>query len=65
MDQCKIDRINELARVAKQRELTAEETEERRILREEYLAEWRAGTKAALDRVYIIDENGVKRKLTE
>lgn len=65
MEQCKIDRINELARLAKQRELTAEETEERRILREEYLAEWRAGTKATLDRVYIIDENGVKRKLTE
>ena len=33
----KIDRINELGRIAKTRELTPEETEERRILREEYI----------------------------
>lgn len=65
MEQCKIDRINELARLAKCRELTPEETADRQKLREEYLAEWRAGTKATLDRVYIIDENGVKRKLTK
>ena len=42
MDKYKVDRINELGRIAKTRELTAEETEERRILREEYLAEFRA-----------------------
>jgi uncharacterized protein YnzC (UPF0291/DUF896 family) len=41
MDKEKIDRINELGRIAKQRELTAEETEERRVLREEYLKEVR------------------------
>lgn len=37
MDKKKIDRINELARISKERELTAAEAEERRILREEYL----------------------------
>ncbi len=42
MDKCKVDRINELGRIAKERELTAEEAEERRILREEYMAEFRA-----------------------
>ena len=37
MDKKKIDRINELGRIAKERELTPKECEERRILREEYL----------------------------
>ena len=65
MEQCKIDRINELTRLTRCRELTAEETAERQILREEYLSEWRTGTKATLDRVYILDEKGNKRKLTK
>lgn len=65
MEQCKIDRINELTRLSRCRELTAEECSERQTLREEYLAEWRNGTKATLDRVYIIDENGKERKLTK
>ena len=41
MEKAKIDRINELARIAKTRELTSEEAEERRLLREEYLNEFR------------------------
>ena len=38
MEKNKIDRINELARLAKERELTDEELAERKALREEYLA---------------------------
>ena len=38
MEKSKIDRINELGRIAKQRELTEEEKAERQALREEYLA---------------------------
>lgn len=38
MEKAKIDRINELGRIAKTRELTAEELKERQMLREEYLA---------------------------
>jgi uncharacterized protein YnzC (UPF0291/DUF896 family) len=38
MDKAKIDRINELGRLAKQRELTEDEKAERAALREEYLA---------------------------
>jgi uncharacterized protein YnzC (UPF0291/DUF896 family) len=38
MERSKIDRINELGRIAKQRELTEEEQAERSALREEYLA---------------------------
>ena len=41
MEKIKIDRINELGRIAKERELTAEELEERKALREEYLNEVR------------------------
>ena len=44
MIQEKLDRINELARLAKLRELSAEELEERKVLRMEYIAEWRRGT---------------------
>ena len=37
MEQSKIDRINELARLAKERELTEEEQAERALLRKEYM----------------------------
>lgn len=59
-----MDRISELTRISRERELTAEETCERMLLREEYLAEWRLGAKQTLDTVYILDEKGKKRKLT-
>ena len=42
MEKAKIDRINELGRLAKERELTAEELAERAVLREEYIAFFRA-----------------------
>lgn len=42
MDKAKIDRINELGRLAKERELTPEELAERQALREEYIAFFRA-----------------------
>ncbi len=41
MEKVKIDRINELARLAKSRELTDEEKAEREALRAEYIAEVR------------------------
>ncbi len=42
MDKVKIDRINELGRIAKERELTEEEKQERQALRDEYIAYVRA-----------------------
>ena len=42
MEKQKIDRINELGRLAKERELTDEEKAERQALREEYIAYFRA-----------------------
>jgi len=59
----KLERINELARIAKERELTAEEIAEREILRKEYLAEWRRGAEQVLENTWIVDRNGVKKKL--
>ena len=41
MEKIKVDRINELARLAKERELTEEERAEQKALREEYMAEFR------------------------
>ena len=37
MDKKKVERINELGRLAKERELTEEEKAEQKALREEYL----------------------------
>ena len=41
MEKSKIDRINELGRIAKTRELTEAEAEERAKLREEYIKDFR------------------------
>ena len=63
MEQRKLDRINELARLAKERELTAEELAERAALRAEYIAEWRESTIALLENTYIQTPDGKKHKL--
>ena len=63
MIQEKIDRINELAHLAKERELTAEELTERDTLRREYIAEFRRGTIELLENTYIQTPDGVKHKL--
>ena len=63
MEQKKIDRINELARLAKTRELTAEELEERQILRREYIDAFKASLIGTLESTYIVDEKGNKKKV--
>ena len=63
MTDAKRERINELARLAKERALTAEELAEREVLRKEYLAEWRAGAIALLENTYIQTPDGKKHKL--
>ena len=59
----KLERINALARLAKERELTPEEIAERDALRKEYVAEWRRGAEQVLENTYVVGPNGVKRKL--
>ena len=63
MENSKLERINELAHIAKERELTPEELSERDILRKEYIAEWRAGAMQVLDNTYIQTPDGKKHKL--
>lgn len=46
MEKIKIDRINELARLAKSRELTEDERAEQAELRREYLEEFRRALRA-------------------
>ena len=63
MENSKLQRINELARIKKERELTAEETAERDALRKEYLDEWRKGAIEVLENTYNQTPDGKKHKL--
>lgn len=63
MERAKIDRINELAKKAKQQDLTAEELAERDALRKEYVKAHKENLIAQLEEVRVVDENGNKVKL--
>ncbi len=63
MENSKLQRINELARLKKERELTAEELAERDALRREYLDEWRKGAIEVLENTYVQTPDGKKHKL--
>ena len=65
MDQKKLDRINELARISKTRELTDEEKAEQKALREEYIIAYRASLRGILDNTVIQRPDGSKEKLTK
>ena len=54
----KMDRISELTRISRERELTEAEQIERKALREEYLAEWRRGTIETLESLRIENPDG-------
>ena len=60
-----IQRINELARIAKERELTPEELEERARLREEYIIEFRKSFAAQLDNTVIRRPDGTEEKVAD
>ena len=62
MEQWKKDRISELTRISRERELTAEEQTERQALREEYLQSWRESVVGTLDNTYLVDDSGNKTK---
>lgn len=63
MENSKLQRINELARLKKERLLTAEELAERDALRKEYLDEWRKGAIEVLENTYVQTPDGKKHKL--
>ena len=58
-----IARINELAHIAKERELTEEETAERVKLRRIYIDSVKANLVGQLDNTYIVRPDGSKKKI--
>lgn len=58
MEKANIDRINELSRIARERELTPEEAAERQERRQRYLAKFRENFKRQLDNTVIEYEDG-------
>ena len=65
MEQANLNRINELAKIAKTRALTEEEQAERARLRKEYLAEFRTAFQQQLSNTYIQYDDGTKVALTD
>lgn len=63
MENSKLNRINELTKIARERQLSQEELAERDALRKEYISEWRLGAEQVLESTYIIGPDGKKRKL--
>ena len=64
MEQSKIDRINELARKSKATGLTEEEKAEQKILREEYVASFKASLVNQLEHTTIVNPDGSTKKVT-
>ena len=64
MEQKKIDRINELSRLTRERELTNEEKAEREILRREYIDSFKASLIGQLENTSILYPDGTKKKIT-
>lgn len=58
MDPKKIERINELAKIKRERPLTEEEDTERKALYKEYLEGFRANTEAVLQSIRIQEKDG-------
>lgn len=63
MEQQKLKRINALAKKAKAEGLTEAEKAEQKVLREEYVAQYRANLKAQLDNTTVLNPDGTAYKL--
>lgn len=65
MDKTKLNRISELTRLSRERELTDEEIAERCELRTEYLREFRASMTGILDNTVIVRPDGTRESVRE
>lgn len=63
MEKAKLDRINELARLSKERKLTDIEKQEQTALRQEYINEIRLSFGAMLDNTVIQYPDGSRKSL--
>lgn len=58
-----LKRINELAKKSREEGLNEEEKDEQADLRAQYIQKFRQGMENTLSNVYIMDENGNKKKV--
>ena len=65
MEKEKIERINELSRIARTRELTDAEKEERAALRTEFIRDYRASLSGILDNSVIVRPDGTRERVSE
>lgn len=65
MEKAKLERISELTRLSRERQLTAEETEERELLRAEYLRDFRASMTGILDNSVIVRPDGSREAVKD
>ena len=63
MEQAKVARINELARLSRERALSDQEKAEQAALRAEYIRDFRASFGSILDNTVIQRPDGSKEKL--
>ena len=63
MEQDILPRLNELAKLAKERPLTPEEEAERAALRKQYLATFRQAFQQQLDNTYVQYPDGTRKPL--
>lgn len=63
MVQVNIERINELTRLSRERELTEAEQKERAMLREAYIASMKQSLSDQIDRIRLVDEQGNQVKV--
>ena len=63
MEQVNIERINELTRLSRERELTEAEQKERAMLRKAYIASVKQSLSDQIDRIRLVDEQGNQVKV--
>ncbi|QHX35914.1 hypothetical protein STIUS_v1c03600 [Spiroplasma sp. TIUS-1] len=60
MDSAKIARINELAKIKKEKGLTVEESKEQKELRQEFIENFKAGFEQQLKSIKVVKTNDKK-----
>ena len=65
MEKKKLDRLSELTRISRERELTAEEKKERQQLRNEYRASVTGNLRSQLESMTILEPDGTRIKVSD
>ena len=65
MEKIKLDRLSELTRIARTRDLTAEEQQERTALRNEYRQAVTGNLRAQLESMTIVEPDGTRIRVSD